>query len=70
MSFRRDAIWPTLKWFATFHMPITIQRTLKRFLHDATGHSRSFKVIYFGVTEKPLDNITLYNNRGLRCEGS
>jgi len=31
----------------------------------------SFKVIYFGIIEKPLmDYIAQYNNCGLECEGS
>jgi len=35
------------------------------------GHSRSFKIISFSVTEEPLLNyIAQYNNCGLRCEGS
>ena len=35
------------------------------------GHSRSFKVIRFGVTEEPLRGyIVQYNNCGLECEGS
>jgi len=34
-------------------------------------HSRSFKVIRFGVNEKPLRGyIVQYNNCGLECEGS
>ena len=33
------------------------------------GHSRSFKVIYFGVTEEPLRQyIAQYNNCRLTCE--
>jgi len=32
------------------------------------GHLRSFKAIYFDVTEEPLwDYIAKYNNCGLRC---
>jgi len=35
------------------------------------GHSRSFKVICFGVTKEPLrDYIAQYNNCGLRSDGS
>jgi len=35
------------------------------------GHSRSFKVIYLGIIEKPLmDYRVQYNKCGLRCEGS
>ena len=35
------------------------------------GHPGSFKVIYFGVIEEPLqDYIAQYNNCGLRCDGS
>ena len=34
-------------------------------------HSRSFKVIRFGVSEEPLRGyIVQYNNCGLECEGS
>jgi len=34
-------------------------------------HSRSFKVIRFGVKEEPLRGyIVQYNNCGLECEGS
>jgi len=34
-------------------------------------HSRSFKVISFGVIEEPLRGyIVQYNNCGLECEGS
>ena len=34
-------------------------------------HSRSFKVIRFGVNEEPLRGyIVQYNNYGLECEGS
>jgi len=34
-------------------------------------HSRSFKVIRFGVNEEPLRGyIVQYNNCGLQCEGS
>ena len=34
-------------------------------------HSRSFKVILFGVNEETLRGyIVQYNNRGLECEGS
>ena len=34
-------------------------------------HSRSFKVIRFGVNEKPLKGyIVQYNNWGLECEDS
>jgi len=34
-------------------------------------HSRSFKVICFGVNEEPLRAyIVQYNNCGLECEGS
>jgi len=34
-------------------------------------HSRSFKVIRFGVNEEPLRGYTVqYNNCGLECEGS
>jgi len=34
-------------------------------------HSRSFKVIRFGVIEEPLGGyIVQYNNCGLQCEGS
>jgi len=34
-------------------------------------HSRLFKVIHFGVNEKPLRGyIVQYNNCGLKCEGS
>ena len=35
------------------------------------GHSRSFKVIYFGIIEEPLMGyIAQYNKFGLKCEGS
>jgi len=35
------------------------------------GHSRSFKVIYFGIIKEPLRGyITQYNKCGLRCDGS
>jgi len=35
------------------------------------GHSRSFKIIYFGIIEEPLMGyIAQYNKCGLRCEGS
>jgi len=35
------------------------------------GHSKSFKVIYFGIIEEPLMGyIAQYNKCGLRCEGS
>jgi len=35
------------------------------------GHSRSFKVIYFGTIEEPLRGyIVQYNNCGIQCEGS
>jgi len=35
------------------------------------GHSRSLKVICFGVSEKPLRGyIVKYNNCGIACEGS
>ena len=35
------------------------------------NHSRSFKVIPFGVNEEPLRGyIVQYNNCGLECEGS
>jgi len=35
------------------------------------GHLRSFKFIYFGITEEPLMGyIVEYNNCGLRCERS
>jgi len=35
------------------------------------GHSRSFKVNYFGIIEVPLTGyIEQYNKCGLRCEGS
>jgi len=34
------------------------------------GHSRLFKIIYFGVNEEPLMGyIVQYNNCGLGCEG-
>jgi len=36
-----------------------------------TGHSRSFKVIRFGVNEEPLRGyIVQYNKCGCECEGS
>jgi len=45
-------------------MPIPRQTT-------QNGHSRSFKVIYFGVNEKPLTGYILqYNNCGLVGESS
>jgi len=32
------------------------------------GHSRSFKVVYFGIIEEPLMGyIAQYNKCGLRC---
>ena len=35
------------------------------------GHSRSFKVIYFGVNEEILRiYIVQYNNCGVKCESS
>jgi len=35
------------------------------------GHSKSFKVIYFGIIEQPLMGyIVQYNKCDLRCEGS
>jgi len=35
------------------------------------GHSRSFKVICFGIVEEPIMGyIAQYNKCGLRCEGS
>ena len=45
-------------------------RARNRFLTQ-NGHSRSFKVIYFGITEEPLIGyIANYTKYGLRCEGS
>jgi len=38
---------------------------------NQNGHSRSLKVIYFGIIEKPLmDYIAQYIKCGFRCEGS
>jgi len=44
---------------------VKVARTWKQKI-TRNSHSRSFKVMYFGITEKlPTDCVSLYNNTGL-----
>jgi len=50
---------------------VQMQRKNRTMLRKQNGHSGSFKVIYFAVTEEPLrEYIAQYNNCGLGCKGS
>jgi len=58
-----EQIWPKART-PTHYMPSPKQ------ILTQNGHSRSFKVICFGVNEEPLRGcIVQYNDCGLACEG-
>jgi len=69
-----DSIWVALQIFDKFCSkagdanPLVAEPETD---FNANGHSRSFKVIYFGIIEEPsMGYIAQYNKCGLRCEGS
>ena len=74
--FVADSIWVALQIFEQFSFvrkPETPTHLLPSPKHILTqnGHSRSFKVIYFGIIEEPLMSyIAQYNKYGFRCEDS
>jgi len=78
--------WGVAKFFATDSLCVALQVSEQFSLKARTptywmpsskqilmqnNHSKSFKVICFGVNEEPLrGDIVQYNNCGLECEGS
>jgi len=73
-TFLSLTVWVALQIFEQFFSESrrrqSISCRVKQILTQ-NGHSRSFNVIYFGITEEPLMGyIVQYNKCGLRCEGS
>jgi len=72
--FVADSIWVALQVFEQFCPKAGDANPLvasQKQILTQNGHSRSFRVIYFGIIKEPLMGyIRLYNKYGLRCEGS